>query len=65
VSADARAWRAGNQTARRRRARGEDRSGTRFILVDNRGARTLGYIEDGRTIEVVLHVSPRGDAFDG
>lgn len=28
-------------------------------------ARTLGYIEDGRTLEVVLHVSPRGDAFDG
>lgn len=27
-------------------------------------ARTLGYIEDARTLEVVLHVPPRGDAFD-
>jgi GNAT superfamily N-acetyltransferase len=28
-------------------------------------ARMLGFVEDGRTLEVVLHVPPRGDAFDG
>jgi GNAT superfamily N-acetyltransferase len=39
------------------------------FLEENRAAvriaRTLGYIEDGRTVEVVLHVPPRGDAIDG
>ena len=28
-------------------------------------APTPGYIEDASTLEVVLHVPPRGDAFDG
>jgi hypothetical protein len=39
------------------------------FLEENRAAvriaRTLGDIEDGRTLDLVLHVSPRGDAFDG